>query len=171
MGDQSEPPKHKGARLQSHKSEAEQQGLTLHAHCAGTLCERAHRGITLCARGIVGVCRSPTARAQCAGYSTDLLMCMKEHGLPPDPYLRSVDDPEMRPCAAALDAFQRCGREFLDGVETTQLRCKAQVQAARASCSQKRPDCPALEAAALKCVGNRMRATMSTPAPPVTAYS
>ena len=47
MGDQSEPPKHKGARLQSHKSEAEQQGLTLHAHCAGTLCERAHRGITL----------------------------------------------------------------------------------------------------------------------------
>ena len=50
MGDQSEPPKHKGARLQSHKSEAEQQGLTLHAHCAGTLCERTHRGITLCAR-------------------------------------------------------------------------------------------------------------------------
>ena len=86
---------------------------------------------------------------------------MKEHGLPPDPYLRSADDPEMRPCAAALDAFQRCGREFLDGVETTQLRCKAQVQAARASCSQNRSDCPALEAAALKCVGNRMRATMS----------
>ena len=47
-------------------------------------------------------------------------MCMKEHGLPPDPYSRSVDDPEMKPCAAALDAFQRCGREFLDGVETTQ---------------------------------------------------
>ena len=56
MGDQSEPPKHKGARLQSHKSEAEQQGLTLHAHCAGTLCERAHRGITLRAP-------TPTARA------------------------------------------------------------------------------------------------------------
>ena len=101
------------------------------------------------------------ARAPCAGFSTDLLLCMKEHGLPPDPYLRSADDPEMRPCASALDAFQRCGREFLDGVETTQLRCKAQVQAARESCSQKRNDCPALEAAALKCVGNRMRATMS----------
>ena len=164
MGDQSEPPKRKGARLQSHKSEAEQQGLTLHAHCAGTLCTPQHHHSIILARA-----HTHTARA--AGYSTDLLMCMKEHGLPPDPYLRSADDPEMRPCAAALDAFQRCGREFLDGVETTQLRCKAQVQAARASCSAKRPDCPALEAAALKCVGNRMRATMSTPAPPVTAYS
>ena len=163
MGDQSEPPKRKGARLQSHKSEAEQQGLTLHAHCAGTLAMAHH--------SIIPARAHHPARAHCAGYSTDLLACMKEHGLPPDPYLRTADDPEMRPCAAALDAFQRCGREFLDGVETTQLRCKAQVQAARASCSQKRPDCLALEAAALKCVGNRMRATMSTPAPPVTAYS
>lgn len=163
MADQSEPPKRKGggARLRSHKSEAEEQGLTLHAHCAGTL--RAHTASILVART-----HPPTARA---GYSTDLLMCMKEHGLPPDPYSRSVDDPEMKPCAAALDAFQRCGREFLDGVETTQLRCKAQVLAARVACSQKRPDCAALEAAALKCVGNRMRATISTPAPPVTAYS
>ena len=37
MADQSEPPKRKGARLRSTKSEAEEQGLTLHAHCAGTL--------------------------------------------------------------------------------------------------------------------------------------
>ena len=124
-----------------------------------------------CARTHALRARTHPLRARCAGYSTDLLMCMKEHGLPPDPYSRSVDDPEMKPCAAALDAFQRCGREFLDGVETTQLRCKAQVQSARVACSQKRPDCAALEAAALKCVGNRMRATISTPAPPVTAYS
>eukprot|EP00964_Phaeocystis_antarctica_P012035 scaffold6638_cov76-Phaeocystis_antarctica.AAC.11 len=49
MGDQTEPPKRKGARLQSHKSEAEQQGLTLHAHCAGTLYQRTPQHHT-CAR-------------------------------------------------------------------------------------------------------------------------
>ena len=65
MGDQSEPPKHKGARLQSHKSEAEQQGLTLHAHCAGTLCDSTPqhhscaRTHTHCARALCRLLNGP----------------------------------------------------------------------------------------------------------------
>ena len=63
MADQSEPPKRKGARLRSTKSEAEEQGLTLHAHCAGTL--RAHAASIL-ARAPTQCARAPTHCARAA---------------------------------------------------------------------------------------------------------
>ena len=67
----------------------------------------------------------------------------------------------MQPCIAALEAFKSWGKEFLAGMESTQQRCAAQVQAARDACRQRQANCEALEEAALKCLGSRMRAKMS----------
>ena len=108
MADQSEPPKRKGARLRSTKSEAEEQGLTLHAHCAGTL--RAHAASIL-ARAPTHCARAPTHCARALRRLLDRLADVHERARPAARPVLSLSgrprDETMRCCTRRVPAMRQ----------------------------------------------------------------
>ena len=108
MADQSEPPKRKGARLRSTKSEAEEQGLTLHAHCAGTL--RAHAASIL-ARAPTHCARAPTHCARALRRLLDRLADVHERARPAARPVLSLSgrprDETMRRCTRRVPALRQ----------------------------------------------------------------
>ena len=108
MADQSEPPKRKGARLRSTKSEAEEQGLTLHAHCAGTL--RPHAASIL-ARAPTHCARAPTHCARALRRLLDRLADVHERARPAARPVLSLSgrprDETMRCCTRRVPALRQ----------------------------------------------------------------
>ena len=109
-----------------------------------------------------------TLHQHCGGTSKALLRCMREHGLPPDPFALSAEDQAMQPCVAALRDFQRCGKESLASNNVTQAKCASEVSAARDACAQGHREwgpasrqCEKLEGVAMRCLGTKLKFTMS----------
>lgn len=103
-----------------------------------------------------------TLHAHCGGLVRELGQCLRDHKLQGDPFSEELGIANDHPCARAHAAWTKCGRDFLSSTEHTQLRCAAQVAEAREACMQKRADCEVLESAALRCLGTKMKISMSS---------
>ena len=120
-----------------------------------------------------------TLHAHCHQHLRELRSCMRELNLSSslrhsDPFALA-EQPGAERCKPHIDAWQACGRLYLDSVDEAHKRCHSLVNACKKACGspssggprrynsgERSDECIELERKALSCLVTRLRHRMTT---------